>query len=99
MNEISVILRNHILITIDEFRILDRYSSQGRLWALIQKPSKVCPFKVQSIVSEYIFYPEDLTMFCIVSKNILVSWDTDRTKHMKSNEEFQIDESLFISPL
>jgi len=98
MKEISIILKNNILIPIEEFRVLDRYSSTGRMWTLIQRPSsKNTPIITQRTV-EYIFDPEALLIFHIVSQNILAKWDTEKTRYLKPYEEFEITESFYIRP-
>jgi hypothetical protein len=99
VNEISLILKNNLLISIEEFRILDRYASEGRLWTLIHRPTEIVPYFIRYKTIEYIFYPEDLTIFCIVSNNILATWETDITKLLRPGQEFQLADSLFIEPL
>jgi hypothetical protein len=97
VSDISLILRNSISITIEEFRILDRYSCSGRIWTLIHKPISASYISRQRAV-EYIFDPEAFTIFRIVSCNVLATWDTDITRDLGPNDEFCITESLFIRP-
>ena len=96
MKEISLILKNNLLITIEEFRILDRYSCSGKIWTLIQKPTPITPYKMSYRTVEYIFDSDAVTFFCIVSQNVLASWDTSQTKELGPDEEFCIKDSLFI---
>ena len=98
MNEISVILKNNILIPIEEFRILDRYSCMGRMWTLIQRPSPKSSSIITQRTVEYIFDPEALLIFHIVSQNILAKWDTEKTRYLKPYEEFEITDSFYIRP-
>lgn len=98
MKEISLILRNKLSITTEEFRILDRYSCTGKIWSLIQRPTPIVPFIIYDRTTEYIFDPEALTIFYIVSRNILATWDTDITRDLGPNDEFEIKDSLFIRP-
>jgi hypothetical protein len=85
-----------MVIPIEEFRILDRYAYAGRIWTLIQKPTPDYPVIIKQRTIEYIFDPEALTVFCIVSQNILATWDTDCTKYLGPDEEFYLKDSLFI---
>ncbi len=98
MGEVSLILKDTTSVTVEEFRILHKFATIGRFWSLVIRPTNV-PYRMQYKVAEYILYPEDLTVFCIVSSNILVTWNTDKTRYLKPSEEFQLDESLFIRPL
>lgn len=99
VTEISVILKNNILITNEEFGVLNKYSSKGKIWKLVHQPTAITPYVVKCKVIEYIFYPEDLTVFCIFSRNILATWDTSITRYFKPAEEFQLTECLFIKLL
>lgn len=56
------------------------------------------PYVVQQRAVEYIFDPESLLIFQIISQNILATWDTDITRNIGSNEEYCIGNSLFIRP-
>lgn len=94
MKEVSIILKSNVLITIEEFRILDKYSFTGRMWVLIQKSP--CTVKQRTI--EYIFDPETLTAFGMISNNILAKWETDSTKDLSYNDEFKISDYLYIQP-
>lgn len=98
MKEISLILKNNSLVTIEEFKILDRYSCIGKIWTLIQRPTPIIPYKIIDRTIEYIFDPESLTIFYIISTNILATWDTDITRNLGPNDEFHLKDSLFIKP-
>jgi len=98
VNEISVILKNNVLVNVQEFRILDRFACTGRLWTLIHGATPVQPFLIRQRTIEYIFDPEALTVFCIVSNNILITWETNITKNLGPNDEFRLADSLFIRP-
>lgn len=98
MEEVSLILKNNILITLEEFRVLDRYSCPGKIWTLIHRPTTTQPYIGNNRAIEYIFDAEALTIFYIVSRNILATWDTNITRNLGPNDEFQIRESLFIKP-
>jgi hypothetical protein len=98
MNEISIILKNNILIPVEEFRVLDRYSSMGRMWTLIQRPSIKSTSIITQRTVEYIFDPEALLIFHIVSQNILAKWDTELTRYLKPNEEYEITDTFYIRP-
>lgn len=98
MKEISIILKNNVLIPVEEFRILDHYSNVGKFWTLIHRPKLDDSIVIRQRTVEYIFDPEALTIFCIVSHNVLATWDTDCTRYLKSNDEFQLKDSLFIRP-
>lgn len=97
MREISLILRNN-LITIEEFRILDRYSCPGKIWTIIHRPTPIVPFKTSGRTLEYIFDQESLIIFYIISNNVLATWDTEITRGFGPNDELQIKDSLFIRP-
>jgi len=86
------------MITVEEFRVLDRCSQYGRIWTLIQRPTVSNPSIIRYRTPEYIFDIEALTLFSIVSQNILVTWDTDITKDPRPDEEFHLKDSLFIRP-
>lgn len=98
MDEISIILKNSSLITSDEFRALNLYSHCGQLWTLIYRQSDIFPQKITHRATEYIFDPESLTYFFIISKNVLVTWDTAATKHLGMDDEFCLQDSLYIRP-
>lgn len=97
MDEISVILKNNVAVTLEEFRILDRYSYSGKIWALIERP-KHGNYVITLRAIEYIFDPESFTLFRIVSDNILVQWKTELTKNLEYNQEYNIKDSIFIRP-
>jgi hypothetical protein len=96
VKEVSVILRNQLLITIEEFKILDNYAHSGKIWTLIHRPDYINSTLITERTVEYIFDPEALTFFKIVSTNILAHWDTLQTLNLKPNEEYNIKDSLFI---
>jgi len=98
VKEISVILKNNLLITTEEFKLLDRYSCCGKMWTLIFRPTTDIPYKITNRAIEYIFDPEALTMFCIVSQNVLASWETQSTRYLGPDDEFYLKDSLFIRP-
>jgi hypothetical protein len=98
VKEVSLILKSNLHVTIEEFRILDRHSYTGKIWTLIQRPTPVFPYLINLRTIEYIFDPEALTIFGIVSQNILATWDTDITRHLGPNDEFHLKDSLFIRP-
>ena len=85
MKEVSIILKNK-LITHEEFKLLDQYSYLGKVWMLTQMPTVEMPYKISYRTLEYVFDPEALTSFCIVSRNVPASWDTDTTTYMKPDE-------------
>lgn len=96
MQEISVILKNNILISVEEFRILDSYTCHGKIWSLIERRDNGGIVKLRTV--EYIFDPESFLLFRIISNNILAQWDTSLTKNLRYNEEFNIKDSLYIRP-
>ena len=97
MHEISIFLKNKLLITPEEYRILDNYSSPGKIWAIIHKPDTHTPYYIREKSLEYILDEETLFLLKIISQNILAYWDTDITRNLKDNEEYHIRDSLFIS--
>lgn len=98
MKNVSVILKNNNIITIEEFRILDSYSYSSKIWILIQKPTSESPFVIRQRTVEYVFDPEFLTAFKIISQNVLAWWDTEKTVNLKPYEEYNIKDSLYIRP-
>ncbi len=98
MNEISLILKTNALITIEEFKILDMYSHSEKIWLLIHKPCIFNPILIKTKTIEYVLEPEALTIFRIVSQNVLATWDTEITKNLHPNDEFNVRDSLFIRP-
>lgn len=96
MKEISVILKNNMLIDIKEFRILDRYSCFGGIWTLIHRPTPTNPCLVTYRVPEYIFEPETLTFFKIISENVFAEWDTNITKDLPLGTEYHLKDSFYI---
>lgn len=95
MKEISVILKSNILVTIEEFRILDKYTCHENVRTLVYR-NPTYLFTQRTI--EYVFDEETLTFFTVVSQNILAYWDFEYTKDLGPNDEFQIKDSLFIRP-
>ena len=98
MKEVSVILRNQLLITIEEFKILDNYAHSGKIWTLIHRPDYINSTLITERTVEYIFDPEALTFFTIISANILAHWDTVSTRNLKPDEEYHLKDSLYIRP-
>jgi hypothetical protein len=98
VKEISLILKNNLLVTIEEFRILDSYSHPGKIWTLIHRPTPIEPYLAINRTVEYIFDPEALTIFGIISTNILATWDTEATAHLGTGIEFWLKDSLFLRP-
>jgi hypothetical protein len=96
VKEISVILKNNVLITIEEFKILDRYACPGKMWTLVQRPPEGNPHVITQRTIEYIFDNDTLTFFGVISTNILAYWDTDVTKNLAFGQEYQIKDTLFI---
>jgi hypothetical protein len=95
MTEISVILKNNTCVSIEEFRILDRYACSGKLWTLINRNHYV----VRQRTIEYIFDPETLFLFRLISQNILATWNTDYTRILGPNDEFYLGNDLYIRHL
>ena len=94
MEEISLILKDNKVVSVEEFRILDRYACYGRIWTVIQRH----PIIVRQRAVEYILDSETLLMFQIISANILATWHTDYTRNFGLNDEYCIGDSLFIRP-
>lgn len=97
MDEISVILKNNVVVTIEEFRVLDRYSYSGKIWTLIEKP-KNGNYVITLRAIEYIFDSEAFTVFKIISNNILAQWQTELTKNLGYNQEYTIKDGMTIRP-
>jgi len=95
--EISIILRNNNTISLEEFRILDSYSYTGKILTLLQKPTAEQPYIIRQRTIEYIFDPESLIVFKIISQNILACWDTAITRNLGPRDEFYIGNSLWIT--
>jgi hypothetical protein len=96
VDEISVILKNNSLITTEEFSVLNRCSYFGKVWTVVDRPIPGRPYLITYKAAEYIFDPEALTIFCIVSRNVFLQWDTNCTKCLKPNEEFHLKDSIFL---
>lgn len=96
MHEISIFLKNKLLITQEEYRILDKYSSPGKIWSIIHKPDLYTSYIIREKSLEYILDKETLFLLKLISQNILAYWDTNITRNLKDNEEYNIRDSLFI---
>jgi hypothetical protein len=99
VNEVSVILKNNILIDSVEFGILDRCATYGRFWILTHRHTADHQYVMRYKAVEYIFDPEALTIFRIASQNILATWDTAVTRHYRPGDVLQILDSTYISPV
>lgn len=95
MKEISVILKNNLLISKNEFSILINIE-MGHIWSLVHKPTIEHPFIAKQRAIEYIFDPEIFTIFKLVSENVYVFWDTELTRNLTDHDEFHINDFLFI---
>lgn len=96
MSDVSIILRNHVLMSIEEFRILDRYTSAENICTLIQRNKIPSPYIIRCKAVEYVLDEETFTFFHVVSNNILVYWNTELTRHLGPGEEFGITDTIFI---
>lgn len=85
-----------MLVSVDEFRVLNGHSYVGRRWLLIERQKVYNSYGVYMRRLEYIFTPEDLVMFKLVSENIFAMWDTDLTRDIGLNDEFKLMESVYI---
>jgi hypothetical protein len=93
MDEISIVLRDSVNVTTDEFKALGRYSHCGNVFTVIQKyPCITARFNRV----EYIFDPEALLMYKLTYNNILAYWDTECTKTLPYYKEYKIQESIYI---
>jgi len=97
VEEVSLILKNNLTLTIEEFRILDRYSCAGRIWSIVYR-NRQPPYILRYKSIEYILDPEAITMFGIVSDNILATWDTRITKNFGPEDELYLQDSIIIKP-
>jgi hypothetical protein len=97
MGEISIILRDSVHITPEEFKALGRYSCCGNIFTVIHKP-KHPPAVMKFKRIEYIFDPEALLMYRLSFNNILAQWNTEWTKELPLYEEFRIQDTLYIRP-
>jgi hypothetical protein len=93
MSEVSIILKDIRVMTLPEFKALDRYASTGRMWSVI---SRMQPVTMKSRSIEYIFEEENFILFKLVSANIFAQWFTENTRRLKAGEEYQLDYNLFI---
>ena len=92
MDEISLILKDNKIVSMEEFRILDNYAVAGKIWTIIRRD----PYIVRQHAVEYIFDSDTLLLFRLISQNILATWDTDSTRYFGPNDEFDIGNSLYI---
>lgn len=99
MDTISVLLKNYTLIFVGEIKILEQHAQHGRYWHIIEKP-KLNGFHTTKYTSvEYLFDIESLLIFTLASPNILASWNTSMTRHIRPGQEFQIKENIYIEPI
>lgn len=98
MKEASIILKDNTSLTVEEFRIIDRHLHYDKIRTLVQRPPDSRPYIITQRTIEYVFDIETLTMFLLISHNILAYWDADLTKNLKLNDEFHIKGHLFIRP-
>ena len=96
MNEISIFLKNRLLTTKAEYRILENYTCPGKIWLILHKPTATSPYYIREKSLEYIMDIDTLLLFRLVSQNILAQWDTNITKNLKLHEEYHLCDSLFI---
>jgi len=95
--EVSILLKDSRIITPEEFKALARYSSFGKVWTVIERPGYNQDHTIRKqLSSEYIFEPEALLVFKLISQNILAQWYTDNTRHLLPHQEFQIHDTLWI---
>jgi hypothetical protein len=95
--DISVILRNNNTISLEEFKILDSYSYTGKILTLLQKPTTDHTYIFRHKTIEYIFDYESLTVFKIISQNILAHWPAEITRNLGPKDEFYIGDNLWIT--
>jgi hypothetical protein len=93
MSEISIILRDSVHVTPEEFKALGRYSCCGNIFTVIHKHA---PMTARFRRVEYIFDSEGLLMYRLSYNNILAQWVTEYTKELPYYEEYKIQESLYI---
>jgi len=98
VKEVSVILKDNAAITIEEFRIIDRYLHYDKIRTLVYRPPDSNPYIYTQKTIEYVFDFDTLTLFFLVSRNILAYWDADLTRNLKLNDEFHIRDYMFIRP-
>lgn len=89
-------LKEHIDLSTEDFRVLNRCSYVGHIWQVIRHPSLKFSYKMTWKGTEYIFGPEDYTVYKLVSKNILFEWDTTATKNLQVNQEYHINDSITL---
>jgi len=93
MDEISIVLRDSINVSTDEFKALGRYSYCGNVFTVIHKYSTITA-RFNRV--EYIFDPESLLMYKLIYNNILAYWDTECTKELPYYTEYKLQDSLYI---
>jgi hypothetical protein len=98
MNETSVIVQPISVLTNEEFKALDRYSELGRVWTLVRRLTSDYPFICRRTTIEYVFDSEALILFFLITKNVIATWDTEKTKYLKDDEEYHIKPGLYIQP-
>jgi hypothetical protein len=98
VKEVSVILKDNTTLTVEEFRIIDRHLHYDKIRTLVHRPPESKPYIFTQRTVEYVFDIETLTMFLLVSQNVLAYWDATLTRHLRSNDEYHIRDYLFIRP-
>ena len=97
MGEISIILRDSVHITPEEFRALGKYSFCGNIFTVIQRAGQP-PLHARFRRLEYIFDPEGLLIYKLISNNVLAQWSTEITKELDPFQEYKLQDSLYIKP-
>lgn len=97
MENISIVLKDNILIPVEEFSALNRCIQYSRLLTLIQKPIRT-QYIIKQRVTEYVFEPEAFLLFKLISENILITWKTELTENLLNYQEIQINDEFFIRP-
>ena len=64
----------------------------------MHRPNIAEPYTITKKTTEYILDPESFTLFKIISSNVFAQWNTSCTIDIRPNEEFQLDNSMFITP-
>lgn len=93
MSEISILIKDLRIMTLPEYKGLDRYASPGRAWVVIDRNQ---PSVTRFRSLEYIFEEENFFMYKLISSNILAQWFTENTRRMRFGDEYQLDHHLFI---
>jgi len=97
MGDISIILRDTVHITPEEFKALGRYSCCGNIFTVIHRPGQP-PTTIRFNRIEYVFDPEAFLLYKLAYNNILAQWATECTKELSPYQEYRIQDSLFIKP-